>query len=171
MKVDYADDPMLYDHLEESKLNLFDYFNANYANTIPGPAVPTPSSSPFTHVQSAPIESGSPQKSFTARYRRKEKASINELEEYFKLPTEDFDACNPIHWWVGRRAQFPNLFCMARDVLCIPGELSILYWSQPSHSQTYYLQVLLSPLRESSQVVATQSPSGVQASMPTPSAF
>ncbi|KAF8801335.1 hypothetical protein BYT27DRAFT_7115405 [Phlegmacium glaucopus] len=24
---------------------------------------------------------------------------------------------------MGRRAQFPNLFCLARDILCIPGEL------------------------------------------------
>jgi hypothetical protein len=122
MKVDYADDLILSDHLKESKSNLFDYFNANYANTIPAP-----SSAPSASVQSVPIVAGSPQKSFMARYRRKEKASINELEEYFKLPAEDFDACNPIHWWIGRRAQFPNLFCMARDVLCIPGELSVLY--------------------------------------------
>ena len=23
------------------------------------------------------------------------------VEEYFKLPAEDFDTCNPIHWWMG----------------------------------------------------------------------
>jgi hypothetical protein len=65
----------------------------------------------------------SPQKSFTAWYRRKEKPSINELEEYFKLPAEDFNACNPIQWWMGWRAQFPYLFHLACDILCIPGEL------------------------------------------------
>jgi hypothetical protein len=65
---------------------------------------------------------GFPQKSFTARYHRKEKASINELEKYFKLPTEDFDACGPIRWWVGQRAQFLKLFRLACDILCIPGE-------------------------------------------------
>ena len=80
----------------------------------------TPPSVPSPSVQPSPTV-GSPQKSFTARYRRKETASINELEEYFKLPTEDFDACDPIRWWMGRRAQFPNLFRLARDVLCIPG--------------------------------------------------
>jgi hypothetical protein len=122
MKVDYVDDLILSDHLEESKSSLFDYFNANYANTIPAP-----SSAPSVSVQLVPIAVGSPQKSFTARYCRKEKASINELEEYFKLPAEDFDACNPIHWWIGQRAQFPNLFCVACDILCIPGELSVLY--------------------------------------------
>jgi hypothetical protein len=112
LKIDYADDLTLSDHLEESKSNLFDYFEANYANRNG----PTPSSAPSPgspSVQLLPI-AGSPQKSFTARYRRKEKTSINELEEYFKLPAEDFDACNPIHWWMGRRAQFPNLFCLAR---------------------------------------------------------
>lgn len=118
LKEDYADDLILSDHLEESKSNLSDYFNANYANAIP---MPPSSSPPSTRVQPTPL-AGSPQKSFTARYRRKEKTSINELEEYFKLPTEDFETCNPILWWTGRRAQFPNLFCMARDILCIPGE-------------------------------------------------
>lgn len=124
IKADYANDLMLSDHLEQSKSSLSDYFNENYANIIL-----VPSSSPSMSVQPTPLAAGSPQKSFTARYRRKEKTSINELEEYFKLPAEDFDACNPIHWWFGRRAQFPNLFCMARDILCIPGELSVSYRS------------------------------------------
>ena len=119
MKIDYANDPMLAEHLKQSKSNLFNYFHENYAHAV----VSTPSSvnSPSPSVQTEPIV-GSPQKSFTARYRRKEKPSVNELEEYFKLPAEDFDACNPIHWWMGRRAQFPNLFCLACDILCIPGE-------------------------------------------------
>jgi hypothetical protein len=42
MKVDYDDDPMLSDHLEQSKAALFDYFNENYANT--SVLVPTPTS-------------------------------------------------------------------------------------------------------------------------------
>jgi hypothetical protein len=162
--VDYADDAILSDHLEDSKSNLFDYFNANYAKGIPAP----PLSLPSTHDQSAPTATGSPQKSFTARYRRKEKSSVNELEEYFKLPTEDFDSCHPIRWWIGRRAQFPNLFCMARDMLSIPGELYLTSLIQAAcRVNIQYLQVLLSLLREYSQVVATQSPSGVLAFMLT----
>jgi len=94
MKVDYTDNPILSDHLEESKSDLFDYFNANYTNTNPVPPSPLPS----TQVQSTSIAPGLPQKSFTARYCRKEKTSINELEEYFKHPMKDFEACNPIHW-------------------------------------------------------------------------
>jgi hypothetical protein len=132
MKADYADDPMLSDHLEQSRFNLVDYFNDNYANTIP-----VPSSMPPASVRSAPVTAGSPQKSFTARYRRKEKTSVNELEEYFKLPPEDFNACNPIHWWIGRRAQFPNLFCMARDILCIPGESSLVSLIQVTFSNIF----------------------------------
>jgi hypothetical protein len=97
MRADYADDLALCDHLEQSRFNLINYFNENYANIIPAPL-----SSPSISIQSAPIAAGSPQKSFTARYRRKEKPSVNELEEYFKLPAEDFDTCNPIHWWIGR---------------------------------------------------------------------
>jgi hypothetical protein len=164
LKADYADDSILSDHLEGSKSNLFDYFNANYANAIP---TPPSSSPPSTRVQPTPL-AGSPQKSFTARYRRKEKTSVNELEAYFKLPTEDFETCNPIHWWIGRRAQFPNLFCMARDILCIPGKFLLVSLIQVALT---CLQVLLSPLRESSRVVATQYPFGALAFMPTRSEY
>ena len=48
-------------------------------------------------------------------------ATHNELEEYFWLPQEDFDTCNPLAWWAGRRSQFPNLSRFAHDVLGIPG--------------------------------------------------
>jgi hypothetical protein len=97
-------------------MKLFTYFDRNYAKMddhmllVPALSVPT-----------LPL-SGSPQKSFTTQYCRKEKGAINKLEEYFKLPAEDFDTCNLIHWWVGRHTQFPNLFCLAHDILCIPGE-------------------------------------------------
>ena len=37
------------------------------------------------------------------------------------LPHEDFDTCDPVSWWVGRRSQFPDLFVFARDLLAIPG--------------------------------------------------
>jgi hypothetical protein len=114
LKIDCGNDLTLSSHLEDSKTNLFKYFDENYAMLLS--LTPPP---PSTPVQ-VPID-GSPQKSFTARYRRKEKYSTNELEEYFKLPAEDFDNCDPIRWWVGRRSQFPRLFQLARDILCIPG--------------------------------------------------
>ena len=52
---------------------------------------------------------------------------------------------------------------MACDILCIPGTLSVLYRSL---FQTY-IQVLLSPLKGSSQVVVTQFPSSMPVSMLT----
>ena len=97
LKADYADDITLSDHLELSKASLFNYFDEHYAN-----ANKPLSSAPSTPVPTTPHVEGLPQKSITARYRRKEKSSHNELEEYLKLPAEDFDTCNPIHWWVGR---------------------------------------------------------------------
>jgi len=114
LKIDYGDDLTLSSHLEASKIALFKYFDEHYA-TLPSPT-PLPPSVP---VQAS--MDGSPQKSFTAQYRRKDKYPINELDKYFKLPAEDFDTCDPIRWWVGRRSQFPRLFQLARDILCIPG--------------------------------------------------
>ena len=116
MKADYSDDPVLRDYLEESKTNLIAYYKENYAakETLT-------STSSQTITPSQQNVSGSPQKCFTSRYRNKSKASINELEEYWKLPIEDFKTYNPIQWWMGRRAQFPKLFKLARDILCIPG--------------------------------------------------
>jgi hypothetical protein len=101
MKIDYADDPMLSNHLKQLKSNLINYFHDNYADAAVStpPLTPSPSS-----VQSLPTL-GSPQKSFTAWYCKKEKPSVNELKEYFKLPTEDFDAKgwnNDLIHWVGR---------------------------------------------------------------------
>ena len=49
---------------------------------------------------------------------------IDELDEYFKLQSEDFDCC-PFQWWLSHQAQFPNLYHLATDVLSIPGKLSI----------------------------------------------
>jgi len=90
LKIDYGDDPTLSCHLEDSKANLSNYFDENYATLSLMLLLPLPAP-----VQALPI-SGLPQKSFTTQYHQKEKYSTNELEEYFKLPAEDFDTCDPI---------------------------------------------------------------------------
>jgi hypothetical protein len=162
LKIDYADDSSLSNHLEESKLNLYNYYDENYAtlHTL------TPSSPPSTSIQALPMD-GSPQKSFTARYRRKEKHSSNELEEYFKLPAEDFDMCNPVQWWVGRQSQFPHLFQLARDILCIPGQ----YFGKPNSYDSDMItisQVLLLRLKGYSRVGGILFHSDALVSNPTP---
>ena len=78
------------------------------------------------------ISTCSPQKvDFTSRYNKHIRLNIDEIEEFFKLPPEGF-AVDPIQWWAGRRAQFPNLSCLARDVLyswCVSiTHLQILFW-------------------------------------------
>ena len=118
MKADYSNDPVLCDYLEESKTNLIVYYKENYA------AEEALTPTPITPSSSQQRLSGSPQKSFTSCYRNKSKASVNELEEYLKLPIEDFETCNPIQWWMGCWAQFPKLFKLACDILCIPGAYS-----------------------------------------------
>ena len=51
-KVNYGDDMMLLNHLEDSKTNLFDYFNEHYA-TLHSPTLPSP---PPTAIQSIPMD-------------------------------------------------------------------------------------------------------------------
>jgi hypothetical protein len=119
MKLDYAGDYSLATYLKSSKSNLYDYYETHYADKHPAPSQVTCSVPGQSADVLAPPHS--PQKNFTSRFQQKAKAAINELDEFFKLPQEDFDTCNPIHWWMGRHAQFPNLFWLARDILCIPG--------------------------------------------------
>ncbi|KNZ77773.1 hypothetical protein J132_03831, partial [Termitomyces sp. J132] len=57
---------------------------------------------------------------FAARYKNKSR-QVNELEDYFKLSPESFNHCDPLQWWFKRRALYPTLYCLARDILAIPG--------------------------------------------------
>ena len=70
----------------------------------------------------------SPQKvNFTAQYQQCTPATCNDLGEYFKLPQEDFEACNPLTWWADHQSQFPNLSCFTCDLLGIPGILFLTF--------------------------------------------
>ncbi len=46
---------------------------------------------------------------------------------------EDFDFCDPVMWWYKQRTQFPNLYCMAHDIMSIPGMFFFVYASAQSH--------------------------------------
>jgi hypothetical protein len=135
MKLDYEDDISLTEYLESAKLSLHTYFLNNYA----GKHV-APSHSSFAHSSATTMWShldGSPQKvNLTVQYWKAPQALVDELEEYFKLPHEDFETCDPIKWWLGCCSQFPNLFVLAHDLLAITDKLSIPL----SHLQAYGLE-------------------------------
>jgi len=111
---DYANDPSLLGYLESSKALLHAHYIQHYsscANSLSQPTNP---------IQSASDESPS-KVNFTSRYKKKDMTLYDELDEYFKLPCEDFDLCSPLEWWVGQWAQFPNLYCLAWNILSISG--------------------------------------------------
>lgn len=113
---DCGDDLDAHAHLEVTKEHLHAHFRAKYDKVLAAPAAPVASTSAMNK---------SPQKvDFTSRYRNLPQAFTDEVQEYFKLPRENFDTCDPLQWWAGRRSQFPNLSRFARDILSIPGEFT-----------------------------------------------
>jgi hypothetical protein len=54
---------------------------------------------------------------------------MDEVQEYFKLPHENFDTCDSLQWWAGRHSQFPNLSRFAWDILSIPGKFATDFFS------------------------------------------
>lgn len=120
---DCEDDELQITELRHARQNLNDHYSAMYASRSTS-AASTGTTQPTT---SAPLAPGSPDRvDFTARYKKHTRATINELDEYFKLPLEHFDGCDPIDWWHARRHQFPNLSRLALDILSIPGAYSLV---------------------------------------------
>jgi len=112
MKEEYSDDEDLLLYLEDAKKNLHEYYQTHYV------CQPTALASQASSTSKLP-----PTKfSFTARYENKSRKVLDELEDYFRLTTpEPFNECRPLQWWLGRRAQYPNLYRLAHDILAIPG--------------------------------------------------
>jgi hypothetical protein len=77
---------------ETSKEMLHSHYAEHYANRAH-----SLNKSPNNPVQLTTQESPS-RVNFTSRYKKKDNLSRNELEEYFKLPHEDFDVCDPLDW-------------------------------------------------------------------------
>ena len=113
---DYADDPDLLTYLELAKSLLNIPYTQHYANHTH-----SLDQSGSNSVNSTANNESPSKVNFTSRYKKKDNFLRDELEEYFKLPREDFDTCRPLEWWVGWRAQFPNLYRLARDLISIPG--------------------------------------------------
>ncbi|KAG6889170.1 hypothetical protein C0992_006217 [Termitomyces sp. T32_za158] len=112
LKEEYPDDKDLSAYLEDAKRKLQDYYQANYASQT---ATLFQAQSPLPPTNF----------SFTACYKNKSRQILNKLDDSFKLTPESFDTCNPLKWWFGRRAQYPNLYCIARDILAIPGQYTL----------------------------------------------
>jgi len=124
-KEDYEDDNDLLIYLEDSRSSLDRFFKQNYVKGKHGTSLSATGS-----TSSIGPAMGSPKKvNFTAQYQKKDRLEIDELEEYFKLPREDFDSCDPLQWWLGRCAQFPNLYRLVCDVFSIPGNMSNIQFS------------------------------------------
>ena len=107
LKLDFANDPLLLADLNKSKSHLHDYYNKHYA-TPPALCRDTDN----THAKPSSTSD------FTSCYNSIVSDSIDELEEYFKIKCKK---CNPLRWWRGQREDWLNLYCLACDILCIPG--------------------------------------------------
>jgi hypothetical protein len=126
LKSDYMFDPSLIADLDKSKVNLKIFYQQNYAQHLQRAKI-RPSQS-LSSVSSRNSSGGSPEKvNFTSRYQMKDWILVNELDEYFKLPREDFEYCKPLQWWLGRRSQFPNLYRLVCDLFSIPGMMFLYF--------------------------------------------
>ena len=94
LKFDYADDADLAEGLKRSKVALYKRFNDCYV-------IPTNLDS--SAVSSSPLPSTisptqPPLFNFTAHFQHQvQRPSLNELDEYLRLPPQDFHSCDPIN--------------------------------------------------------------------------
>ncbi|KAL4258188.1 Zinc finger BED domain-containing [Pleurotus pulmonarius] len=115
VEADYQGDSTLEDYLAKVKDELKTYFTEHYKDT----ASPPSREGSSTSITSQATTGG--KYDFTSRYKQRDRPPTDELEEFWRLEPQDFDACNPIEWWYNHRLQFPNLYQLAMDILSIPG--------------------------------------------------
>ena len=128
LKEEFDNDFTMLNQLEDSKTKLRAHFNAKYMSSPTSSGSAWLSSTPSSSMLSVTSDSthttsqtnSSPQKNYTARFQRK-RTAVDELSKFWNLGQEDFENCNPIQWWYGRRAQFPNLYRLVHDLFSIPG--------------------------------------------------
>ncbi len=93
---DYADDETLLEYLESAKMSLHLHFHLHYAHKSGEKAQSASLVAAAPCVGRLPSH-GSPQKmNFISRHNKKPKHIVNELDEYFKLDPEDYNACDPV---------------------------------------------------------------------------
>ena len=121
LESDFIDDPDLQKDLETAKDKLKSYYETHYASQRDNPLVP----GPINSLSSNALEVGG--SSLTACYKRWAQQTRNELEDFLKLDSKDFDTCCPFEWWHSWKGFFPNLYRLACDILLIPGKLHKIY--------------------------------------------
>ena len=110
LKLDFANNPRLLADLERSKELLEEFYDNNYAMS------PVHSENfDDSHLIDPHMLD------FTSHYSSIDAEVVNELEEYFKTKRKDFKKCNPLRWRRSQHKDWPNLYCLACDILCIPG--------------------------------------------------
>src|SRR5882724_3932614 len=94
LKAEYDDDIELSVYLDTSKSDLQDYFNTYYASSLTTqPSHAVLSVAPVTDTSSSGSchVCGSPQKNFVLCFQLHQHVVIDELEQFWALPQEDFD--------------------------------------------------------------------------------
>ena len=126
LKEEFRDDAILTTNLEFAKDSLSDHYHAFYASTA------TVTTQESTSTQS-PVPDSPENIDFTSRYQKRHASSSirDEIQEYFRITSvpEPLNQVDPIQWWYTRQEQFPNLYRLARNVLCIPGMYSLTGWN------------------------------------------
>jgi hypothetical protein len=112
LKTNYTDNPELLADLDQSKDDLQTHFDTLYTSET---------SRNLDNVDQA--TPGSPQNfDFTSHYSRGSASTENKLAEYFRLTTVPEPwSVDSFQWWYSYRQQFPNLYLLVRNILCIPG--------------------------------------------------
>ena len=111
LKLDFANDPSLLADLERSKDRLQEFYEDNYAVS------PTR----YEDINDNSRIMDSYTSDFTSRYSSIDPEVVDELEEYFKIKRKDFRKCDPLKWWRSQQEDWPNLYHLTCDILCIPG--------------------------------------------------
>ena len=117
-----SSDLQLLNDLNKAKQELFKLYEEHYAHRSSQDNILQPGTTTMLSGAGFSILSTS---SFTVRYQCRGPQILNQLEDYFRLSCElDFDGCDPLEWWQSHRKRWPQLYCLACDILAIPGVLT-----------------------------------------------
>ncbi|KAJ6619367.1 ribonuclease H-like domain-containing protein [Mycena sp. CBHHK59/15] len=117
LRKDYGQDEELIEYLEAQKVALRAYFDEHYpASGASKPSAPTTASGAANGSAARPTVIN-----FAALDPdTDEENSSDEPSNYFDAPRIPMNA-DPVQWWYARKAEFPRLYRLARDIMSIPG--------------------------------------------------